>query len=68
MFLATQRTYWISKNKSKAAAILVFFETFLGMFIIYKIANSVGNNFMVLLAYALGNAVGTYINLEKVPF
>ena len=68
MFLATQRTYWISKNKSKAAAFLVFFETFLGMFIIYKIANSMGNNFIVLFAYALGNAIGTYINLEKVPF
>lgn len=68
MFLATQRTYWISKGKSREAALLVFFETFVAMFVIYAIANKMGNNFLVLAAYALGNAIGTYINLEKVPF
>ncbi len=68
MFLATQRTYWISQGRSRAAALLVFFETFVAMFIIYKIANDMGNSFMVLVAYAAGNAIGTYINLEKVPF
>ena len=68
MFLATQRTYWISKGKSREAALLVFFETFIAMYIIYIIANKMGNNFFVLTSYALGNAIGTYINLEKVPF
>ena len=68
MFLATQRTYWISKGQSRAAALLVFFENFLAIYIIYQIANNLGDNIFVLVAYALGNAVGTYINLEKVPF
>ncbi|MFA5025184.1 MAG: DUF5698 domain-containing protein [Candidatus Shapirobacteria bacterium] len=68
MFLATQRTYWISKGRSRAAALLVFFENFLAIYIIYQIANNLGGNIIVLISYALGNAVGTYINLEKVPF
>ncbi|HEX8923864.1 MAG TPA: DUF5698 domain-containing protein [Patescibacteria group bacterium] len=68
MFLATQRTYWISKGKSRAAALLVFFENFLAIYIIYQIANNLHGNLPVLISYALGNAVGTYINLEKVPF
>lgn len=68
MFLATQRTYWISKGKSKSAAVLVFFENFIALFIIYQIANNLQNNWPVFIAYALGNAIGTYINLEKVPF
>lgn len=68
MFLATQRTYWISKGRSRAAALLVFFETFVAMFIIYQVANNLSNNLFAIAAYALGNAIGTYINLEKVPF
>lgn len=68
MFLATQRTYWISKGKSAAAAFLVFFETLVAMVIIIKILEGMGMNWIVLISYALGNAVGTYINLEKVPF
>jgi len=68
MFLATQRTYWISKGRSRAAALLVFFENFLAIYIIYQIANNLGGSFFVLVSYALGNAIGTYINLEKVPF
>ncbi|HWS48439.1 MAG TPA: DUF5698 domain-containing protein [Candidatus Methanoperedens sp.] len=68
MFLATQRTYWISKGRSRAAALLVFFENFLAIYIIYQIANNLGDNIFVLVSYAFGNAIGTYINLEKVPF
>jgi len=68
MFLATQRTYWISKGRSRAAALLVFFENFLAIYVIYQIANNLHANIPVLIAYALGNAIGTYINLEKVPF
>lgn len=68
MFLATQRTYWISKGRSAAAALLVFFETFIAMFVIYQIVNKMGSDFLMLVVYALGNAIGTYINLEKVPF
>jgi hypothetical protein len=68
MFLASQRTYWISNGRSRAAALLVFFETFVAMFIIYQVTNGVGNNFFVIASYAFGNAVGTYINMEKVPF
>lgn len=68
MFLATQRTYWISKGRSRAAALLVFFENFVAVFVIYQIANNLGGNFPLMIAYAAGNAIGTYINLEKVPF
>ncbi len=68
MFLATQRTYWISKGRSAAAALLVFFETLVAMYIIVQLVNGMGNNVWVLISYALGNAIGTYINLEKVPF
>jgi len=68
MFLATQRTYWISKGKSIGAGLLVFFENFIALFIIYQVANNLQDNLPVFIAYALGNAIGTYINLEKVPF
>jgi uncharacterized protein YebE (UPF0316 family) len=68
MFMATQRTYWISKGRSYAAALLVFFENFLAMFVIYQVANNLHNNWVLIFAFAIGNAVGTFINLEKVPF
>jgi hypothetical protein len=68
MFMATQRTYWISKGRSSAAALLVFFENFVAMFVIYQVANNLHNNWGLIIVYALGNALGTYINLEKVPF
>ena len=68
MFMATQRTYWISKGRSRAAAVLVFFENFVAMFVIYQVANNLNNNWGLIAVYALGNALGTYINLEKVPF
>lgn len=68
MFLATQRTYWISKGKSIGAAVIVFFENFIALFVIYQIANNLYQNWPVFLAYALGNAIGTYINLEKFPY
>ena len=68
MFLATQRTFWISKGKSRSAALLVFFETLVAMWIIGQIINGMGKEMWVLISYAAGNAFGTYINLEKVPF
>lgn len=68
MFLVTQRTYWISKGRSRAAALLVFFETFVALYIIYQISHDLGGDWLVMGAYASGNAIGTYINLEKVPF
>ena len=68
MFLATQRTYWISKGRSKGAALLVFFENFIAFFVIYQAANNLQQNYPVFIAYAIGNSLGTYINLEKVPF
>lgn len=68
MFLATQRTYWISKGQSKGAALLVFFENFIAFYIIYQISNNLYNNWPLFIAYALGNSLGAYINLEKVPF
>jgi len=66
--MATQRTYWISKGRSRAAAVLVFFENFVAMYVIYQVANNLGNNWGMLITYSLGNALGTYVNLEKVPF
>ncbi len=68
MFLASQRTYWISNGRSRAAALLVFFETFVAMFIIYQVSNNLNNNVIVIGAYALGNSIGTWVNLEKVPW
>jgi hypothetical protein len=68
MFMATQRTYWISKGRSRGAALLVFFENFVAMFVIYQVANNLHNNWGLIATYSLGNALGTYINLEKVPF
>ncbi len=68
MFLATQRTYWISKGRSLGAALLVFFENFIAFFIIYQISMNFGSNWPIFIAYAIGNSLGTYINLEKVPF
>lgn len=66
--MATQRTYWISVGKSRASAVLVFFESVLAMALIYQIANGVGTDPWIIVTYAAGNAVGTFINLEKVPF
>ena len=68
MFMATQRTYWISKGRSRAAAVLVFCEYFVAMYVIYQVANNLGNHWGMLITYSLGNALGTYVNLEKVPF
>ncbi len=68
MFMATQRTYWISKGKSREAALLVFFENFVAMFVIFQVANNLVGNWPLMISYALGNSIGTYINLEKVPF
>lgn len=69
MFLATQRTYWISKGRSLGAASLVFFESLIAFFVFYRIVTGMeGNNFWIIVAYSLGNAIGTYINLEKCPF
>jgi len=68
MFLATQRTYWISKGRSRAAAFLVFFENFIALFLIYQFANNMYGNWPIYFSYSVGNAIGTFINLEKVPF
>ncbi len=68
MFLATQRTYWISKGRSFAAAALVFFENFIALFVIYQIANNLYGHWPIFIAYALGNALGTFINLQGGKF
>jgi uncharacterized protein YebE (UPF0316 family) len=67
MFIATQRMYWIAKGKSLAAALLVFFENAIYLFIIAEMVKGV-NLWYVIIAYALGSAIGTYINLEKFPY
>jgi len=64
MFLATQRTYWISKGRSSAAALLVFFENFIALFVIYQIANNLYGHWPIFVAYAIGNSLGTFLNLE----
>lgn len=68
MFLASQRTYWISKGRSRAAALLVFFETLVAMYIIFQVVNTLHDNWLIIVAYAFGNSMGTWVNLEKVPF
>ena len=69
MFLATQRTYWISKGRSAGAASLVFFESLIAFAVFYRIITSLdGSNWPIIVAYSAGNAIGTYINLEKVGF
>lgn len=67
-FIYTQKTYWIAQNRSKAASILVFFESIIYLFIFFRLLNDLPGNYFILIAYALGNSIGTYINLEKVPF
>jgi len=64
MFLATQRTYWISKGRSSAAALLVFFENFIALYVIYQVANNLYGHWPIFIAYALGNSTGTFLNLE----
>jgi uncharacterized protein YebE (UPF0316 family) len=68
MFLATQRTYWISQGRSFGAASLVFFENFIALFIIYQLTQNFTSQIPLFVAYAVGNSLGTYLNLEKVPF
>lgn len=68
MFLATQRTYWISKGRSRAAALLVFFENLIAFYVIAHIASDLNHNLTPLVIYSIGNSIGTYINLEKVAF
>lgn len=67
MVLITSRTYWTAKGRSKAASLVVFFETMIAMFVFYQVIQSLGDNFLVVVAYAIGNSVGTYIYLEKSP-
>lgn len=65
MFLITQRTFFISKGRNKTAAGIVFIENFIAFFIIWQLAQNVGENIPSFLAYTIGSCSGTVINIEN---
>ncbi len=65
MFLITQRTVFIAKNKRKAAALIVFFENAITFFVILQLAKDVGSNLPAFIAYCVGSCSGTIIDTEK---
>ncbi len=65
MFLITQRTVFIAKNKRKAAALIVFFENAITFFVIIQLAKDVSNNLLAFIAYCVGSCSGTIVDTEK---
>jgi len=65
MFLITQRTTFISRNKKKAAAGVVFVENIIAFFIIWQLAKDVNNNIPGFIAYTIGSCSGTVLDIEN---
>lgn len=65
MFLITQRTAFIAKDKRKAAASVVVIENFIAFFIILQLAKDVNNNIPGFLAYTIGSCSGTVLNVDN---
>lgn len=68
MFLITQRTAFIAKNKRKVAAGVVFVENFIAFFIIWQLAKDVSNNIPGFLAYTLGSCSGTILDVDNLTY
>ncbi len=65
MFLITQRTVFIAKNKRKLAALVVLFENAITFFVILQLAKDVGSNLPAFVAYCIGSCSGTIVDTEK---
>lgn len=68
MFLITQRTAFIARNKKKAAASVVFVENIIAFFIIWQLAKDVSNNIPGFLAYTIGSCSGTILDIENLTY
>lgn len=68
MFLVTQRTAFISRDKRKAAATVVFLENIITFFIILQLAKDVTNNLPGFLAYCVGSCSGTILDIENFTY
>ncbi len=68
MFLITQRTAFIARNKKKAAASVVFVENIIAFFIIWQLAKDVSNNIPGFIAYTLGSCSGTVLDIENLTY
>lgn len=65
MFLITQRTSFIAKNKRKMAALVVFVENTITFFVILQLARDISHNLPAFGAYCLGSCTGTIINIDR---
>lgn len=68
MFLVTQRTAFISKNKRKAAATVVFVENIVTFFVILQLAQDVTHNIPSFTAYCIGSCSGTIFDIENLTY
>lgn len=68
MFLVTQRTAFISKNKRKAAASVVLIENIITFFVILQLAQNVTQNIPSFAAYCIGSCSGTILDIENFTF
>lgn len=65
MFLITQRTAFIAKNKRKLAAVVVLSENIISFFIILQLAQDVTKNIPNFAAYCIGSCSGTIFDIEN---
>lgn len=65
MFLITQRTLFISRNRRKWAAVIVFLENTITFFVILQLAKNVTGNLPSFGAYCIGSCTGTIFDIEK---
>lgn len=65
MFLASRRTYYISKDKNIQASGIVFIENIVFLLVFYQILNNINNNWPVAISYSLGGSLGTLFKLDR---
>lgn len=68
MFLVTQRTAFISRDKRKAASIVVLLENIITFFVIIQLAKDVTNNLPGFIAYCVGSCSGTILDVENLTY
>lgn len=68
MFLITQRTAFISRNKRKAAAVVVLTENFITFFVILQLAQNVTENIPNFAAYCIGSCSGTILDVDNLTY
>ena len=65
MFLIAQRTVSLSKGRNRHAAVIVFVENFVSFFVFYQIISDLPNNWYIFIAYSIGSALGTLLDIER---